>query len=176
VLLLKDSFSVPSSDSVFVSGSHGTRKSTLTPEDYSVTVRLSKMLLLRAGWVGKRYFHGSEFVPLKAHGELRRSAAHYPAKGNQTQRNSSIQHARPLDAHFHQCTLHDLVPGVHQDAAAANIDGTACARETGSLGKIVETNPQVDGVAILYAALGLIGPVGGNRLAKFCRERENSGY
>lgn len=86
-----------------------------------------------------------------------------------------MQHAGPLNAHFHQRPLKDWVLGVHQDATAANIDGTARARKTGPFGKIAETDPQVDGIAKLYPALGSNRP-GGNYLpAMFSWQRENCG-
>jgi hypothetical protein len=60
-----------------------------------------------------------------------------------------MEHARPLNAHLHQRPLGNRVRGVHQDATASYIHGTALPRKTGPMGKIAETNPQVDGVAKL---------------------------
>ena len=74
-----------------------------------------------------------------------------------------MQQARPLNADFHQRPLGDLVRGVHQDATASDINRTARAGKTGPMGKIAESNSQVDGVAKLYPALGLNGPVGDQR-------------
>jgi hypothetical protein len=60
-----------------------------------------------------------------------------------------MEHARPRNAHLHQRPLSNLVRGIHQDATAPYVNGTALPRKTGPVGKIAETNPQVDGVAKL---------------------------
>ncbi len=81
------------------------------------------------------------------------SAAEHAANRDQLQRSLAIEQQRPVNTHLDQRPHIHLVLGGHQNAATAQIDGQALARDKRTGGRTAVAHAKVQWIAKFDPAL-----------------------
>lgn len=95
----------------------------------------------------------TEFVSLKLDGKIGWSATQDLAGYNKLQRNGSGEQRRPPNTQFHKRVHNDALCGSYQNAATAQVDGLAYARERGIGRARAEANAELERIAKFEPAL-----------------------